>query len=106
VQSALLGRQYFDGDNIVRQVVPFDVSEVRPLLIIGQVCADPGSHRHHDSLVGEVQPVAASDQLAGLVAGEGVARVRTEVGFAPRSGLHRGRVRKIVSRGIVLIGFR
>jgi hypothetical protein len=43
------------------------ISQMRSLLVVCQMCADPVDHYHHQGAISHIQPVAPSDKLAGRI---------------------------------------
>ena len=53
------------------------VAQMRPLLVICQICTNSLGHRQHKRAIGHIQPVRSTNKLIGCVAGEWTIRIRT-----------------------------
>src|ERR1700724_3553310 len=60
-------------------MVSSQVPQVRSLLVIRQVGADPIDHHHDECAIIHVQPVGAADKLVGAIANERTVGIRAEV---------------------------
>jgi hypothetical protein len=62
--------QNFLNTNLVNQVLPPQIYQMRSLFIIGQVRADASGNRHHESVVIHVEPIRATNQFVLAVTHE------------------------------------
>ena len=84
VMSALRSffrRQYFLHTDIINEVFPSDVGQVRPLLRVHQTSANPTRHREDKGLITHIEPIATSDKFAIGIPGKRIVGVCSEVGL-------------------------
>jgi hypothetical protein len=67
-----LRRQHFLNANLVDEVLTPQIYQMRPLFIVGQVCADALHHCHDERLVIYIKPVRAAGKFIFAVADKGI----------------------------------
>jgi hypothetical protein len=64
--------QDFLRANLVNEVFTPQINQVRPLLVVRQVCAYTPRHHHYERLVIHVEPIRAPDELVVGISDEWV----------------------------------
>jgi hypothetical protein len=78
---SLFRRKYFLSANLVDEMLSAQVRQMRPFLLIRQVCSDSVDHHHDEGAIIHVQPIRPTDELIGTISNEGAIRVAGEIRF-------------------------
>ena len=81
VLLTFLGRQNFLNTDLIDKVLGFQISQMRSLLIIGQMCANSIRHCHNEAAIVHVQPIAPTNKLVRGVPRERAVGLSAKVGF-------------------------
>jgi hypothetical protein len=87
--NLLFRRQNLLNTHLIDKVVALQISQMRSLLVVCQVRADPIDHHQYQGAISHIQPIAPSNKFAGSISCKRAIRVSAKIWFV-KAGHVRG----------------